>query len=100
VQTITQGGQCTANFVYYDPADVYIGQAARCSGTGGSTGTNGCTSASHPLSTLVTVGGASRPAEMVHNSWLTMQARGEDDPDVCQHNDLPCCDSTRPTRAR
>ena len=37
VQTFTDGAQCTANFVYYDASNVYIGQAAHCSGTGSST---------------------------------------------------------------
>jgi hypothetical protein len=88
VQTLTEGGQCTANFVFFDAADVYLGQAAHCSGTGGNTATNGCTSASHPVGTPVRVGGALRPATMVYNSWLTMQAVGEDDPDTCQYNDF------------
>ena len=44
VQTETDGAQCTSNFVFYDASDdVYLGQAAHCSGTGGSTETNGCT---------------------------------------------------------
>lgn len=88
VQTDTAGGQCTANFVFYDSAAVYIGQAAHCSSTGGPTETDGCTSGSQPLGTPVTVGGASRPGTMVYNSWLTMQAAGETDPDACQYNDL------------
>ncbi|HEX2118819.1 MAG TPA: hypothetical protein VHF91_06520 [Acidimicrobiales bacterium] len=88
VQTVTAGGQCTANFVFYDATDVYIGQAAHCSGTGGNTATDGCTSGSHPLGTAVTVAGASQPATMVYNSWLTMQALGETDPDMCQYNDF------------
>jgi len=88
VQTDTAGGQCTANFVFYDNTDVYIGQAAHCSGTGAATETNGCSAGSLPLGTPVTVGGATRPATMVYNSWLTMQAAGETDPDACQYNDL------------
>lgn len=88
VQTVSAGAQCTANFVFYDSANVYIGQAAHCSGTGGNTATNGCTSASLPLGTRVTVGGAARPGTLVYNSWLTMQASGEADPDTCQFNDL------------
>jgi hypothetical protein len=88
VQTHTEGGQCTANFVFHDETAVYIGQAAHCSTTGGATDTNGCTAPSHPLGTPVSVGGASRPATMVYNSWLTMQAVGEDDPDTCQYNDF------------
>ena len=45
VQTFTEGAQCTSNFVFYDGSNnVYIGQAAHCSGTGGNTETNGCDS--------------------------------------------------------
>ena len=88
VQTLTEGGQCTANFVFFDAADVYLGQAAHCSTTGQVTDTNGCTSTSHPLGTQVTVGGATRPATLVYNSWLTMQALGESDADTCQYNDF------------
>ena len=39
VQTITNGGQCTSNFVFYSATAVYIGQAAPCSGTGAPTDT-------------------------------------------------------------
>jgi hypothetical protein len=88
VQTITSGGQCTANFIYQDGANVYIGQAAHCSSTGGQTETNGCDSGSLPLGTPVEVTGASRPGTMVYNSWLSMQAKGETDPDTCAYNDL------------
>jgi hypothetical protein len=52
VQTITAGGQCTANFIFYDADDVFIGQAAHCSTTSGSTDTNGCTAGSLPEGTL------------------------------------------------
>ena len=89
VMTHTQGAQCTANFVFYDARDaLYIGQAAHCSGTGGNTATNGCTSGSLPLGTPVQVDGATRPGTLVYNSWLLMQSRGEQDPDTCQYNDL------------
>jgi hypothetical protein len=88
VQTFTDGAQCTANFVYFDATDVYIGQAAHCSGTGGNTATNGCTSGSLPTGTPVDVTGASKPGTMVYNSWLTMQAKGEKDANTCQYNDL------------
>jgi hypothetical protein len=87
VQTFTAGAQCTANFVFYDASNVYLGQAAHCSGTGAATDTDGCTSASLPLGTAVDIGG-SRPGTLVYNSWLTMQARGESDPDTCAYNDL------------
>lgn len=88
VQTFTAGAQCTANFVYTDGTNVYIGQAAHCSGTGGNTATNGCTSGTLPVGTLVTVTGASKPGTMVYNSWATMQALRETDADTCQYNDL------------
>lgn len=88
VQTFTNGAQCTANFVFSDSSNVYIGQAAHCAGTGGNTATNGCTSASLPLGTPVTVTGASKPGTLVDSSWLTMQAQGETDANTCQYNDL------------
>jgi hypothetical protein len=88
VMTYTDGAQCTANFIFQDAADVYIGQAAHCSGTGEATDTNGCTSDSLPLGTPVEVDGASKPGTLVYNSWLTMQANHEADADTCQYNDL------------
>jgi hypothetical protein len=88
VQTVTAGGQCTSNFVYTDASNVYLGQAAHCSSTGAQTDTDGCTSGSLPIGTSVEVDGASRPGTMVYNSWLTMQARGETDPDTCAYNDI------------
>jgi hypothetical protein len=88
VQVFTQGAQCTANFVYQDASNVYLGQAAHCSGTGAATETNGCDSASHPIGTPVEVTGASQPGTLVYNSWLTMQSKGETDADTCAFNDL------------
>jgi hypothetical protein len=88
VQTFTSGAQCTANFIFYDASNVYIGQAAHCSGTGGNTATNGCTSGSLPIGTQVQVTGASKPGTMVYNSWLTMQQLHEADANTCQYNDL------------
>ncbi len=88
VQTLTNGAQCTSNFIFRDATSTYIGQAAHCSGTGGATSTNGCTSGSLPLGTPVTVTGASRPGTLVYNSWLTMQAAQESDANACQYNDL------------
>ena len=86
--TNTAGAQCTANFVFTNGTDVFIGQAAHCSGTGGSTETNGCTSGSLPLGTEVEVDGATLPGTLVYNSWLAMQAAGETDADTCQYNDI------------
>jgi hypothetical protein len=89
VQTDTNGGQCTANFVFFDASDnVYIGQAAHCSGTDGNTATNGCTAGTLPVGTPVTVDGASKPGTLAYSSWATMQANGESDADTCQYNDI------------
>ncbi len=88
VQTYTNGAQCTANFVFTDGTDVYIGQAAHCSGTDGNTATNGCSAGSLPIGTAVEVDGASQPGTLVYNSWLTMQQLGEQDANTCQYNDL------------
>jgi hypothetical protein len=89
VQTVTDGGQCTSNFVFFDAANnVYIGQAAHCAGTDGNTATNGCDAGTLPVGTKVDVDGASQPGTMVYSSWATMQANGESDPDTCQYNDI------------
>jgi hypothetical protein len=88
VQTVTAGGQCTSNFVFQDASNVYIGQAAHCSSTGAQTDTDGCTSGSLPTGTAVQIDGASHPGTLVYNSWLTMQAKGEINPDTCAYNDL------------
>ena len=77
----TDGAQCTANFLFTDGSATYLGQAAHCSGTGGSTEVDGCTSGSLPLGTEVEIGGATRPGTLVYNSWLAMQEAGETDPD-------------------
>jgi hypothetical protein len=88
VQVFTEGAQCTSNFVFSEGADVYLGQAAHCSGTGGQTETDGCRSASLPLGTPVKINGASKPGALVYNSWLAMQAGGETNPDACAYNDF------------
>jgi hypothetical protein len=88
VQVFTDGAQCTANFVFADATNVYLGQAAHCSGTGAATDTNGCSAQSLPLGTPVEITGAEHPGTLVYNSWLTMQSRGETDADACAFNDL------------
>jgi hypothetical protein len=88
VQTHTDGAQCTANFIFKDGANTYIGQAAHCAGTGAATDTNGCTATSLPLGTPVTVDGASKPGVLAYSSWLTMQADHESDPNACAYNDI------------
>jgi hypothetical protein len=88
VQVFTNGAQCTSNFVFGDGSNVYLGQAAHCSGTGGNTATDGCTSGTLPVGTPVDVTGASHPGTMVYNSWATMQTNGETNADTCAFNDL------------
>jgi hypothetical protein len=88
VQLFTNGAQCTANFIYINGSEVYIGQAAHCSGTGGNTATNGCTSGSLPVGTSVQITGASRPGTVVYNSRLAMQAAHESNAGTCHYNDL------------
>lgn len=89
VQTFTDGGQCTANFVFTDSAgDVFIGQAAHCAGTGGPTETDGCDSGSLPLGTPVEIDGASQPGSLAYSSWLTMQGQDEQDDSACRFNDF------------
>jgi hypothetical protein len=88
VQTITGGGQCTSNFVFFSGTRIYLGQAAHCSSTSAATETDGCEAESLPLGTPVEIEGASAPGVMVYNSWLTMQALRETDADTCAFNDL------------
>ncbi|HWD11009.1 MAG TPA: serine protease [Solirubrobacteraceae bacterium] len=89
--------QCTANFVFTDASgNVYLGQAAHCSSTGESTETNGCTSHSLPLGTPIYSGdllnggvqNGTLIGTLAYNSWLTMQATHETDPNTCAYNDL------------
>lgn len=98
VQMYTEGGQCTANFVYTDDAGAtYVGYAAHCAGTGAATDTNGCDAASLPLGTRVSfVEGGSLVGEgtevgggtLAYSSWQTMDDRGETGGNPCAYNDL------------
>src|SRR4029434_5588607 len=104
VQVFTEGAQCTANFVYQDASNTYLGQAAHCSGTGAATDTNGCDSESLPIGTPVDVTGANHPGVLAYNSWLTMQSRGETDENTCEIKGAAVCppvplDSRMPSSA-
>ena len=88
VQTFTEGAQCTANFVFTDGSDVFIGQAAHCAGTGLATETDGCDAETLPEGTPVEIDGASQPGTLVYSSWVRMQDAGESDPNVCAYNDF------------
>ncbi len=88
VQTYTNGGQCTANFVFTDGTRTFLGQSAHCAGLGEATDTDGCLAGSLPLGTEVEVLGASKPGRLAYSSWLAMQAAGETDADTCAYNDF------------
>jgi hypothetical protein len=94
IMTFTAGGQCTANFVFYRETspgvfDLYIGQAAHCASTGGSTSTNGCTTPSLAVGTAVDLG-TGHMGTLAYSSWKTMQTMvpPESNPEVCAYNDL------------
>jgi hypothetical protein len=94
----TAGAQCTANFVYTDGSgNVYVGYAAHCAGTGSSTDTNGCTTASVPLGTKVDFTNDGNVASegtivghgtLVYSSWITEHKLGTTDANTCAYNDL------------
>jgi hypothetical protein len=92
VQANSPSGQCTTNFVFYEPAgttfNIYIGLAAHCFTLGGSTDTNGCLTGSRPLGTQTTVQRAAYPATLAYSSWLTMKAVNEQDSSTCAVNDF------------
>ena len=101
VQTNTAGsGQCTANFVFTDSAgNVYLGQAAHCSGSGAATSTNGCEQEAPPLpigtpvtfnvgGSVLTSGTQVGTGTLAYSSWNTMIANGENDANTCAYNDF------------
>lgn len=88
-QMLTGPAQCTANFVFTDGAEVYLGQAAHCAGLGGdATVVNGCLSETLPLGTPVDIQGANHPGTLAYSSWLTMRQVGETDLNTCLFNDF------------
>lgn len=89
VQMITDGAQCTANFIFEDATATYIGYAAHCAGAGGAaTDTDGCIAPSLEPGQPVEIEGADNPGTLAYSSWDTMQAVGERDPNACQYNDF------------
>lgn len=91
VQVYTQGAQCTANFVYGDATNAYLGQAAHCSSKGSNTDTDGCTTPTYGAGTPVEIEGSdgnTYHGTIVYSSWETMQKNGEKDADTCAYNDL------------
>lgn len=90
-EMVTNGAQCTANFIFVERADVFIGYAAHCAGAGGgATDTNGCLAPSLPTdgSTEVQIEGASKPGTLAYSSWETMQQYREANQNACNYNDL------------
>ncbi len=98
VQAYTDGAQCTTNFAFTDSAaNVYLGYAAHCAGTGAATDTNGCDAGSLPLGTkvefseggsLVSSGTQLGTGTLVYSSWLAMQKAGTADTNACEYNDF------------
>jgi hypothetical protein len=97
VQLVTDGAQCTANFIFerHVPQldgstvrEVFIGYAAHCAGLGESTDTNGCLAGSAPLGTTVKIDGATRDGTLAYSSWGTMIATGDNNTDRCSYNDF------------
>ena len=98
VQAYTDGAQCTTNFVFTDSAaNVYLGYAAHCAGTGAATDTNGCDAGSLPLGTkvefseggsLVSSGTSLGTGTLVYSSWLAMQKVGTTNTNACEYNDF------------
>ncbi len=98
VQMYTDGGQCTANFVFTDRnGGVYVGYAAHCAGLGAATDTNGCGQAPVPIGTpvtferggsLLTSGTVLGRGTLAYSSWETMNRIGTSDPVVCSFNDF------------
>lgn len=82
---------CTANFVFTGGGATYLGFAAHCAGSGGSTSPSGCAERSLPLGTAVVVEGRDGQrtrAQLAYSSWRTMQQRAETDDLLCRHNDF------------
>jgi hypothetical protein len=98
VQMYTNGAQCTGNFVFTDgAANVYVGYAAHCAGTGAATDTNGCDAGSLPLGTkvdfveggnLATSGTKVGSGTLVYSSWLSMKKAGTSNANACDYNDF------------
>jgi hypothetical protein len=91
VQTTTAGAQCTANFVFTNGSDVFLGQAAHCSGNGESTATSGCQQNPLPIGTAVDIlgfDGNTYHGTLAYSSWNTMIAKGETNVDTCDYNDF------------
>lgn len=84
---------CTANFLYSgENGEVYLGTAAHCTAAEDAmSSVDGCKEPVLPEGTEVGItgrDGATYKGKVAYNSWVTMQAEGEKDPQVCNLNDL------------
>jgi hypothetical protein len=87
-QLYSDAGQCTANFVFTNGSSRFIGLAAHCFSTGGSTDTNGCDTASLPLGAAVENADGTVIGSLAYSSWIAMQQVGERNAEACDYNDL------------
>ena len=95
---VTQGAQCTGNFVFTDArAQVYVGYAAHCAGRGEATDTDGCRTRSVALGTPVTFvkgmsvatpGTTVGRGRLAYSSWIDMRRRGLNGGPACDYNDF------------
>lgn len=83
---ITNGSQCTSNFVFTNGNDVLLGMAAHCAAT--TSEVNGCKNTAQPLGTPVEIQGASAKGTLVYSSWGTMQKVNEPNTNACGFNDF------------
>ncbi|MGQ0632124.1 MAG: serine protease [Sporichthyaceae bacterium] len=89
ISTVTKGAACTSNFVFLDAkGGAYLGQAAHCSGKGGSSDTDGCQTESHPVGTPVELGASGVQGKIAYSSWIAMQSVNESDANACAFNDF------------
>lgn len=89
VRTYSPTGSCSANFVFFKGAEVYLGQAAHCTAQGDPDAATPCQSGSSlPLGTPVEVTGATKPATLAYSSWLAMFNARETNPFACADNDF------------
>lgn len=89
--TARSSSVCTADFVFTAGGATFLGMAAHCAGTGGSDAGSGCAEPTLPVGTTVLVhhpDGLTSHATMAYSSWVTMQQRGERDPQRCEFNDF------------
>ena len=77
VPIATPYGECPSNFVFIRPdnTSVFLGTTAYCV-------------RDLPVGALVTVGGPENIGVLVYSSWITMQERGEQDPEALEYNDF------------